>query len=146
MKCSRTFEVGDHRMEPAIRVTWRAEKTQAMRFLAQAVMYLGGDPRLADPGLPGQQHDSACAGLCLAPASKQKVELLVATNDRDLGSRVQRLKSTLDVAGAQCLPRPQRLGQTFHLDGSKVAVLEIARGEPFRIRANENGVRVGQPL
>src|SRR5262245_54170523 len=128
-------------MEPAIRVTRRAEKTQAMRFLAQAVMYLGRDPRFADPGLPGQQADAAVAGLCLAPASQQKIELLVAANDRDLGSWVQRLKSTLDVAGAQCLPHPQGLGETFHLYGSKVAVFEIASGEALRILANENSVR-----
>src|SRR5262245_206337 len=130
MKCSRTFEVGDHWMEPAVRVTRRAKESQAMSIRAQSIMDLRREPRLADPGLTGEQHDSAFAGLCVAPAPQQKVELLVAADNWVPGFRVQGFKSAVHVAGAHRLPHLQGIGESLDLHCSEVAVLKIARGEP----------------
>src|SRR5215472_3785124 len=90
----------------------RAEIAQSgVRLGLDMLRQCRGQARLADPRLAGDQHHSPFAGLCLLPAPRQEVELLVAADQR-CGSRTQCLKAADDPALADHTPGTLRLAKT----------------------------------
>ena len=79
----RALEPRDHRVERAVPVVRRAEVAQGdVPLLGQVLLEGGEQPRLADPGLAGQQDDPALAALGLLPAAPQQGQLLLAPDQR----------------------------------------------------------------
>ena len=70
------FELGDDRIERAVRVLRRAEIAQAgMRLAARRSRKRRREPRLADTRLAGEQHHLAFAGLRLATSGAAAVRV-----------------------------------------------------------------------
>src|SRR5215472_14476685 len=74
-----------------------------MRLGLDALRQRGGQARFADPGLAGDQYHPPFAELCLLPAPRQEVELLVAADQRR-GPRAQCLEAADDPALADHTP------------------------------------------
>src|SRR5262245_31935064 len=81
-----------------------------MRFAGDALCKRRGQPRLADAGLAGDQHDPALTGLGLPPAALEQVEFLVAADQRRR-LRAQCLEAADDAAFADHLPGMRPLGE-----------------------------------
>ena len=79
------FELGDEGIERAVLMVRRAEIAQArMRLVLDALGKRGGEPRLADARLAGDQHDPSFAALRLLPAADKQLDFLVTTDERRL--------------------------------------------------------------
>ena len=82
-KAGGMAELLDHRVERGIRVIGRTlVAQQEMRLAGDRLDQRFADPRLADPGLAGQQNRLAFAARRLPPALEQQAEFLVAADDR----------------------------------------------------------------
>ena len=143
----RAAELVDEREQSAILVIGRAEIAQMEISLGvKPLRQCRGEARFADAGFAGDQHDLAVACLGPRPAAQQQVDLLVAADQRAQCRSAQGLEPALDDAGTQHLPSRHRRGDTFHLDGGKVAVLEESAEQPARARGDDDRVRLGQGL
>src|SRR6516165_12308839 len=116
-----------------------------MRLGLDGLRQRGGQARLADPWLAGDQHHPPFAGLRLLPAPLQKVELLVAADQR-CGPRTQCLKAADDPALADHTPGGLWLGKTGERLGTEILDLEQrAELSPGAVGNNECA-RSGQRL
>ena len=89
----------------------RAEIAQArVRLGCEVFGKRGGEPRLADAGLAGNQHYPSFAALRLVPAVDQQLDFLLAADGRCL-SRAQRLKPAQHPALTNDPPCRLRLGE-----------------------------------
>ena len=104
-----------------------------------------GQSRLAIAGLTDQQHHPAFALLGLAPAAAQQLELLLAPDQRCQPDFVLRLKPAFDRALGQHLPSTKRLVKAFERHAAKLAIVEVAAGQPPRARRDHHraGLRQG---
>jgi hypothetical protein len=82
------------------------------------------NPRLADAGFTGNQHDLTFAVPSLGPPSQEQVEFLVAANQWAQARRSQGLETALDGALAQHLRSQNRLGEPLDRNGAEIAVSE----------------------
>src|SRR5215831_8587584 len=113
----------------------RAEVAQPeMRLGGQPLQERAGQSRLADAGLTDQQHDPAFALLGLPPAAAQQLEFLLAPDQRGEGDLVLRLEPAFDRALGQHLPSAERLVKAFERYAAKLAIIEVATGQPPRAR------------
>src|SRR5262245_11941751 len=88
------------------------------------------DTRLADAGLAREQDHPSLAQLGLLPTAEQKLDLLLAANERGQRGCVQRLEPA-DASGlAPHLPRLDWLRQTLDLDRPERAAVEHASHKP----------------
>src|SRR5215472_11169889 len=94
-----------------------------MRLGLDALRQRGGQARFADPGLAGDQYHPPFAELCLLPAPRQEVELLVAADQRR-GPRAQCLEAADDPALADHTPGTLWLGKTGERLGPEILDLE----------------------
>jgi hypothetical protein len=117
-----------------------------MRVGVEALLQSRGDARLADAGLPGDQHDLAVARLGARPPAQQQVDLLVAANQRAQCRSAQCLEPALDGARAQHLPSRHGCGDALDLDGAEIAVFEEIAKQPPRARGDDDSIRLGQGL
>src|ERR1700730_2787477 len=80
-KSSRTFELGDARMQRTVLAVGRAEKTQAsMWFRAQPLKQGLSEARFADSWFSRYQHDRAVAALHLLPTAHQQLHFFVTAD------------------------------------------------------------------
>ena len=114
-----------------------------MRFAAKALLQLGRQARLADPGFAGDQHDLAVSGPGTCPAPQQQVDLLLAADQRGQRRPAQRLEAAGDRARTQYLPSRHRRGGALDVDGAEIAVLEEVAEQPPRGRGDHDCVRFG---
>ena len=117
-----------------------------MRLGVEALRECRGKARLADAGFARDQHDLAVAHLGARPAAQQQVDLFVATDQRAQRGSAQGLEPARDDARTQHLPGRHRRGDSFHLDGAEIAVLEEIADQPARARGDDDRVRLGQGL
>ena len=118
------FQLADKGVERAVLIVRRAEIAQSgMRLALDMLRQCRGQPRLANPRLAGDQHHPPFAGLCLLPAPRQEVELLVAA-DQWCGPRTQCLKAADDAALADHAPGKLRLGEAGERLGTEILDLE----------------------
>ena len=76
----------------------RAEIAQPNRPLGlEPLLQCRGNPRLADAGLSGNQHDLTFAVLGLGPSSQQQLDFLVAADERAQCCRTQGLEAAFEV-------------------------------------------------
>ena len=93
-KPSRAFHLADDRVKRAVGVLRGTEIAQArVRLASEVSSKCRRKPRFADPGLAGEQHDLAFAGLGPRPAPQQQFEFFFAPDKRGQAARVQRLKA-----------------------------------------------------
>ncbi len=105
------FELGDEGIEGAVLMVRRAEIAQAgMRLGFDALGKRGGEPRLADARLAGDQHHPSFAALRLLPAADKQIDFLVAPDQRRL-PRAQCLEAAQHPALASDPPCRLRLGK-----------------------------------
>src|SRR6516164_585207 len=116
-----------------------------MRLGLDALRQRGGQARLADPWLAGDQHHPPFAGLRLLPAPRQEVELLVAADQR-CGPRTQGLKAADDPALADHVPGALWFGKTGERLGPEILDLEQRANLSPRAVGNDQGARPGQRL
>src|SRR4029453_19613190 len=85
--------MGDEGIERAVLMMRRAEVPQArMRLGSDVLGKCHREPRLADAGLPGDQHHPSFATLHLLPASDKQFDILLTTDKRRV-SRAQGLEA-----------------------------------------------------
>src|SRR6516165_6048482 len=116
-----------------------------MRFGLDILRERGGQPRLADPRLAGDQHHTPFAGLRLLPAPHQEVELLVAA-DQWCGSRTQCLVAADDPALAGHIPGTLWLGKTGERLEPEILDLEQRADLSPGVLGYDQGARSGQRL
>src|SRR5215469_9421650 len=104
-----------------------------------------GQARLADPRLAGDQHYPPFAELCLLPAPRQEVELLVTTDQRG-DPRTQGLKAADEPALADHVPGTLRLGETSERLGAEILDLEQRADLSPGAVGNDQSARPGQRL
>ena len=75
-----------------------------MRLALDVFGKRGREPRLADPGLAGDQHHPPFAGLCLLPAADKQLNFLLTPDERRL-PRAQCLEPAQQAALANDSPR-----------------------------------------
>src|SRR5438876_2594007 len=98
----------------------RAEIADARMLLAlESLVQHRGDPRLADTRLTRDQHDPAFAGLCLLPAAEQKLQLLLAPDQRRRAGS-QRLEPARDLAPADDTRHAHLARNALQLDRSQL--------------------------
>src|SRR5262249_19281249 len=79
----RVRDLNDEGIEPAVRVIRRAEIAEQRRWLdARLVDDGGGDPRLADAGLAGEEHHLTVATARLGPPLAKQRHLAIAADQR----------------------------------------------------------------
>ena len=92
-------ELLNHRVKRGVRVVGRALVAQQEVRLAGDGLDQGlGDPRLADPGLAGEQDHLPFTGLGLPPALDQQGELVIAADDRRHAVRLPGCEAGLERA------------------------------------------------
>jgi hypothetical protein len=104
------------------------------------------EPRLADPGLPAQQHHLALAGQGVGPARQQQVELLVAADQRRQAAHGGGLKAAARLAGLAGAVHRDRLVDAFHDLCPELLEHEQAFDQPARAVADQHGAGLGQLL
>src|SRR5215472_14946433 len=117
-----------------------------MRLGTKALLQCRDDARLAKARFAGDQHYLAVSCLGARPAPQQQLDLLVAADQWAQHRSAQRLKSARDDAWAQHLPGRNRTGDTLHLDGAEILVLEQIADQPASARGDDDGIRLGQRL
>ena len=95
-------ELLDHRVERRVGVVGRAlVAQQEVRLAGHRLDQSFGDPRLADPGLAGEQDHLPFAGLGLPPALDQQGQFLIAADDRRHAARLPGGEAALERALAE---------------------------------------------
>src|SRR5215471_12292559 len=101
-KSGGTLELPDEWIKSAVRVLRRAEITQSRVWFGRDRLHeRGGEPGFADPGLTGQQHHLAFAGLGSRPPPQQQFKLLFSSDQCSQAARVHCLEAALDRTCAQ---------------------------------------------
>jgi hypothetical protein len=130
------FELCDERIERAVLMMRRAEITHArVRLALDTLRERGGESRLADARLAGDQHHPSFAALCLLPAADQQLDFLVTPDERRL-SRPQRLEAAQHPALANDPPGRLRFGKTG--ERLRPEILELEQGADLPPRALGN--------
>jgi hypothetical protein len=115
-----------------------------MRFRVQLALQCRSDARLADAGLAGEQYDLVVTSLGALPASRQQVEILVATDQRvnlDPCSASNRLLTPLGRSTCQT-----GIGSAKPFSATAIAVLEEIAEQPAGDRGDDDRVRFSQGL
>src|ERR1700761_4753504 len=111
----------------------RAEVRQPyVRFIRDPLLERGRNARLSDARLSREQSHLPITGFRSLPAAQQKLDLLLAPNQRGHAGRVQRLEPALHRAFAKDLPGGYRLGEALGLDRTQIAILEEITNKPAR--------------
>ncbi len=127
------FELGDKRMERALRIVRRAEIAQArLPFALKPLQQIFGDARLADAGLAREQHDLALAAPGLIPTAQQPVDLLLPADQRRKGAHAPRLEPADAGYVAAHLPRLDGLRQSSDPDDAERVAVEHPPHQPTR--------------
>src|SRR5258706_14948250 len=101
----------------------RAEIAQAsMGFLPETFQERGQQPRFANARLSRHQHDLSLAALRSLPAPDEKIELLLAADQRHF-TGPQGLEATLDRALPHNPPGGYGFGEALYGDRSQVLAL-----------------------
>jgi hypothetical protein len=146
-KSRGTFELPDERIKSAVRVLWRAEITQPrVRFGRNILHERGGEPGLADPGLTGQQHDLAFAGLGSRPAPQEQFKLFFASDECSHAAGMHRLKAALDRTCPQHCESWHRPGDPLEFLWPEVPQLEEIAEQVAGGLGNNDRVRLGAGL
>src|SRR5215469_10190552 len=125
----------------------RAEVAQPeVRLAGQPLQQRAGQSRFADASLTDQQQDPALALLGLPPAAAQQLELLLAPDQRGQRDLVLRLKPAFDGTLGQHLPGADRLVKAFERYAAKLAVVEMAAGQPPRAWRDHHRAGLRQAL
>jgi hypothetical protein len=117
-----------------------------MRLALQSSAQLAHEPRFADPGLAGQQHDLPLAVLRLRPAAQEQRNLLLAADQGRQSGGMARLKPALRLALARDPPHGQRFGKTLEALRPEVVELEQAADQPPCRLADHDGAGYRQGL
>jgi len=126
---------------------WRAEVAQSeMRLAGEPLQERAGQSRLADAGLTDQQQDPAFALLGLTPAAAQQLQFLLAPDQRGQPDLVLRVKPAFDRALGQHLPGADRFVKASERYAAKLAVVEVAGGEPPCARRDHDRAGLRQCL
>ena len=142
-----TFHLADDRIKRAVGVLRRAEIAQArVRLASEAFQQRGREPRFADPGLAGEQHHLAFAGLRFRPAPQQQFEFFFPPDEVGQAARVQRLEAAFDRTRPQRRPRSHRPGDALEVLGSEVLKLEQIAQQFSRALGDDDPVRLGDAL
>src|SRR6516165_2062900 len=141
------LDVAYHRKKCTVPMMRRAEVAQPeVRLAGQPLQKCAGQSRLADTGLANQQQDPAFALLGLTPAAAQQLKFFLAPDQRGQGDLVLRLKPAFDRALGQHLPSSDMFVKPFESYTAKLAVVEVAAGQPPRARRDNHPARVCQRL
>src|SRR5437762_8658303 len=95
-----------------------------MRLGAEPLRQYRREARLADAGFTGDQDHLAIPRLSARPAAQQKVDLLVAADQRGQRRSTQRLEAALDDTGAQYSPGHHRLGDALDFNRTEITDLK----------------------
>ena len=137
----------DDRKHRAAGVEGRAAQRRARRaLLAQLRQQCGGERRLADSRLAGEQHHLSMPALRLLPSAAQQADLLVAADELRRRARggglglVGRLQLAADGIGLY------RIGDALEAVRAEVTVLERVTGQLARQFGDDDRVRLGECL
>src|SRR5215472_2128374 len=143
----RAAKLVDKREQRAVLVVRRAEIAQAdMRFGPEALFQLGGQSRLADAGLAGNQHNLALARFGARPAPLQQIDLLVAVDQPDKRWSVQCFESARNGVRVQYLPNPHWRSDSLDRYSTEIAIFEEVADQTARPVANNDRTGRGQGL
>ena len=141
------FHLADDRVKRAVGVLRRAEIAQPrVRFAGEAFEQRRRQPRFADAGLAGQQHDLAFAALGFGPAPQQQLEFFFPPDQRGQAGRVQRLEAAFRGTRPQRRPGPRRPGDALEVLRPEVLKLEQIAEQPARALGDDDHVRFGDRL
>src|SRR6516162_10868525 len=142
-----TLQLTNDEIERAVGVLRQAKVAQAsVGFAGEPFQKRSGEPRFADAGLPRNQDNLAFAALGTPPAAEKHLELLLTPDQGGQTLATQGLEATLDRAGSDCCPGPNRSGETLETVRAKVFKLEQGAEEPPRALGNDDAVRFGDAL
>ena len=142
-----TLHLVDDRIKRAVGVLRRAEIAQTcVRLVGEAFQQCGREPRFADPGLAGQEHHLAFAGLCPGPAPQQQFEFFFAPDEGGQAAAMQRLEPALHRTRPQRRPGARRPGDALEVLWSEVLQFEQIAEKFSRGLGNDHHVRLGDPL
>ena len=96
--------------------------------------------------LTDQQHHSAFTLLGLTPAAAQQLELLFAPDQRGERDLVLRLEPAFDRAFGYHLTSVDRFLKAFERNAAKLAVVEMAAGQPSCARRDHHRAGLRQRL
>ena len=118
------LELGDHGIERAIRMMGRALVLNTRMGLVDDLLPQRlDDPRLADPGLTGQEDDLAFAASRLDPALHQQADLAFATKKTGRTLRLPGLEAAFGRVFANDPPRRNWIDHS--LEKLRAKILEI---------------------
>jgi hypothetical protein len=117
-----------------------------MRFDSEALKQCRREPRFADAGLTGQEHDLAFACPRLRPAPQQKIKFLFPTNKLGQSARMQCFEAAFDQRWSQDSPGSHRLGDALDVFGSEVLKIEQIAEKFARALRDDDHVRFGDAL
>ena len=98
------------------------------------------------PGLTGEQHHLAFAGLCLRPAPQQQFEFFFPPDKLGQAARVQSLEAAFHRSRSQRRPGSHRPCDALEVLCSKVLKLEQIAHELSRAFGNDDAVRLCNAL
>ncbi len=126
---------------------WRAEITQSRVWFGRDVLHeRSGEPGFANPGLTGQQHDLAFAGLGSRPAPQEQFKFFFSSDQCSQSARVHRLEAALDRTCPQHRESCHRPGDPLELLWPEVPQLEEIAQQPAGGLGNDDRVRLGDAL
>ncbi len=145
-EAGRALQQTDDRIEGAGGVIGRAVVAERrVRLVGELLAQRLDEPRLADPGLAGEQHHLALAVRGAPPAREQQMQLFLATDERDEVSAAQRLEAAFGQACAH--DPPGATGSVaFEMVRAKVGKLEQAADQAARAWRDHDAARLGQGL
>jgi hypothetical protein len=117
-----------------------------MRLAREAFQQRGGEPRLPNAGLAGEEQHLAFAGLGSRPAPRQQFEFFFPPDEGCQASRVQCLEAAGYRAWPQRGPRPHWLDDALDFPFPEVIQIEQIAEKLSRAFGDDEGIWLGDAL
>ena len=122
--------------------------------ISQSPMRLGGDgfeqrrsqPRLANAGLAGEQHNLTFASFCPRPPPQQQFKFFLAADEGRQADPMQRLKTACRRAWSQCRPSAHRGYNSAEALCSQILEFKQIAEKLSCALGDNNGTRLGDSL
>src|SRR5262249_12054055 len=147
LKPCSTFELANEWKESAVGMMRRAEIPQCdVRLALEPLFKRERDVRLAYTRLARKHGDSTFALRSVSPPAQQQLDLLFTPEQRGQLRLVHRLEAARHAGGSQHLPNRYWLRPAFQRDRAEIAIIEVPRREPARLRADQHCSWLSQRL
>src|SRR6516164_3868713 len=132
-----TLELADEWEQRTVGMVRRAEIAQRdVWFSLELLVKRPRNVRLADTRLSQKHHYSAFLLFGVSPPAEQQIYLFFTPEQRRQLGVVHCLETAFHAAYPHYLPDCHRLRPAFRRERADIAIIEVAPGEPARVRTN----------